>query len=111
MNKFRSAILSGKGEVPVNPLVTGKSPRGSDKDNLSSVEVQRHDPRPPALPVDHDRHVAGRGVAHRLVERRVERERLGALRLEVQALDPDHVAALEAVVLAATPRVGEADAA
>ena len=45
MNKFRSAILSGKGEVPINPLVTDKAPRGSDHDDLSSVEVQRNETR------------------------------------------------------------------
>lgn len=45
MNKFRSAILSGKGEASVNPLVTDKQPRGSDQDMLSSVNVQRQEIR------------------------------------------------------------------
>ena len=45
MNKFRSAILSGKGAVSANPLVTDKSPRGSDSDDLSSIEVQRQEIR------------------------------------------------------------------
>ncbi len=55
MNKFRSAILSGKGDAPVNPLVTDKSPRGSDNDHLASVEVQRHETRS-ADHRDSDRH-------------------------------------------------------
>ena len=55
MNKFRSAILSGKGDAPVNPLVTDKTPRGSDKDHLTSVEVQRHETRS-ADHRDSDRH-------------------------------------------------------
>jgi hypothetical protein len=44
MNSFRSAILTGKG-LRSNPIVRGKTGRGSETDDLSSVEVQREEPR------------------------------------------------------------------
>ena len=37
MNKFRSAILSGNGLHPKNPLVREKNARGASEDDLSSV--------------------------------------------------------------------------
>jgi hypothetical protein len=44
MNSFRSAILSGKG-LKVDPIVHGKEGRGSESDDLSSVEVPRSETR------------------------------------------------------------------
>ena len=45
MNKFRSAILSGNGLYPKNPLVRDKQARGATEDDLSSVEVPRSEGR------------------------------------------------------------------
>jgi len=45
MNKFRSAILSGKGALPGNPLVSEKAPRGSSADDLSSIGIERNEIR------------------------------------------------------------------
>lgn len=45
MNKFRSAILSGNGLYPKNPLVRDKNARGAAEDDLSSVEVPRSEER------------------------------------------------------------------
>lgn len=45
MNSFRSAILSGKGLHPKNPLVNEKQARGASEDDLTSVEVPRSEPR------------------------------------------------------------------
>jgi hypothetical protein len=45
MNSFRSAILSGNGLHPKNPIVRGKKARGASEDNLSSVEVPRGEGR------------------------------------------------------------------
>lgn len=55
MNSFRSAILSGKGLHPKNPVVQSKKGRGASEQDLTSVEVPRsehrtHDHR------DDDRH-------------------------------------------------------
>ncbi len=55
MNSFRSAILSGKGLHPKNPVVQSKKGRGASEQDLTSVEVPRsehrtHDHR------DNDRH-------------------------------------------------------
>lgn len=55
MNSFRSAILSGNGLHPKDPLVHQKKKRGAKEDDISSVEVPRtehrtHDSR------DDDRH-------------------------------------------------------
>lgn len=55
MNKFRSAILSGKGLHPKNPLVNEKNARGASEDDLSSVEVPRSETRS-ADHRDDDRH-------------------------------------------------------
>ncbi|MEA1072996.1 PilZ domain-containing protein [Sphingomonas sp. LY160] len=41
MNKFRSAILSGKGLHGDDPVVRDKSARGVEPDDLSSIEVTR----------------------------------------------------------------------
>lgn len=45
MNNFRSAILSGKGLHPKNPVVRGKQGRGASQDDLTSVEVPRSEQR------------------------------------------------------------------
>lgn len=45
MNNFRSAILSGKGLHPKNPIVHDKSGRGASEDDLTSVEVPRAEGR------------------------------------------------------------------
>ena len=55
MNSFRSAILSGKGLHPKNPLVNEKNARGASEDDLSSVEVPRSESRS-ANHRDDDRH-------------------------------------------------------
>jgi hypothetical protein len=55
MNSFRSAILSGKGLHPKNPLVNEKQARGASEDDLTSVEVPRSEPRT-ANHRDDDRH-------------------------------------------------------
>ena len=62
MNKFRSAILSGNGLHPKNPLVRDKNARGATEDDLSSVEVPRSEGRS----TDHrddDRHRLDQEVA------------------------------------------------
>jgi len=45
MNNFRSAILSGKGLYPKNPVVSDKKGRGATEDDLRSVEVPRAEQR------------------------------------------------------------------
>lgn len=45
MNSFRSAILSGKGLYPKNPVVNDKKGRGASEDDLTSVEVPRSEER------------------------------------------------------------------
>lgn len=45
MNSFRSAILSGKGLHPADPVVHQKKKRGATEDNLSSVSVSRAEHR------------------------------------------------------------------
>lgn len=45
MNNFRSAILSGKGLHPKNPVVHDKNARGASEDDLTSVEVPRSEER------------------------------------------------------------------
>ena len=55
MNKFRSAIMSGNGLYPKNPLVRDKHGRGATEDDLSSVEVPRSESRS-ADHRDDDRH-------------------------------------------------------
>ena len=45
MNKFRSAILSGSGLHPKNPVVHDKDARGAAEDDLTSVEVPRSEAR------------------------------------------------------------------
>lgn len=45
MNNFRSAILSGKGLHPKDPLVRGKKGRGAAEDDISSVEIPRSESR------------------------------------------------------------------
>ena len=55
MNSFRSAILSGKGLHPKNPVVPDKEARGATEDDLSSIEVPRGETRS-ANHRDDDRH-------------------------------------------------------
>lgn len=55
MNNFRSAIVSGKGLHPKNPLVSEKKGRGAETDDLSSVDVPRSEERS-ANHRDDDRH-------------------------------------------------------
>lgn len=55
MNSFRSAIQSGKGLHPKNPLVRDKSDRGATGGDLVSVEVSRSEERS-ANHRDDDRH-------------------------------------------------------
>ena len=62
MNKFRSAILSGNGLHPKNPLVREKNARGATEDDLSSVEVPRSEVRS-ANHRDDDRHRLEQEVA------------------------------------------------
>jgi hypothetical protein len=62
MNSFRSAILSGKGLHPKNPLVGEKNARGATEDDLSSVEVPREETRS-ANHRDDDRHRLDHEVA------------------------------------------------
>ncbi len=62
MNKFRSAILSGNGLYPKNPLVRDKNARGAAEDDLSSVEVPREESRS-ANHRDNDRHRLDQEVA------------------------------------------------
>ena len=45
MNSFRSAILSGKGLHPADPVVKQKKKRGTKTDDLSTVEVPREEHR------------------------------------------------------------------
>ena len=45
MNSFRSAILSGKGLHPKNPLVNDKQGHGASEDDLTSVAVPRSEVR------------------------------------------------------------------
>ena len=62
MNSFRSAILSGKGLHPKNPLVRDKEARGASEDDLTSVEVPRSESRS-ANHRDDDRHRLDHEVA------------------------------------------------
>jgi hypothetical protein len=62
MNKFRSAILSGNGLHPKNPLVRDKNARGATEDDLSSVEVPRSEVRS-SNHRDDDRHRLDHEVA------------------------------------------------
>jgi hypothetical protein len=62
MNSFRSAILSGQGLHPKNPLVRDKNGRGASEDNLSSVEVPRSEGRS-TNHRDDDRHRLDQEVA------------------------------------------------
>ena len=62
MNSFRSAILSGKGLHPKNPLVRDKEARGASEDDLTSVEVPRSESRS-ANHRDDDRHRLDHDVA------------------------------------------------
>lgn len=45
MNSFRSAIMSGNGLHPKDPLVRQKTKKGSSEDDLSSVKVPRSEKR------------------------------------------------------------------
>lgn len=63
MNSFRSAILSGKGLHPKNPLVNEKKGRGAESDDLSSVEVPRSEGRS-TNHRDDDRHRLDNENAH-----------------------------------------------
>jgi len=62
MNSFRSAIMSGNGLHPKNPLVRDKNARGATEDDLSSVEVPRSEGRS-ANHRDDDRHRLDQEVA------------------------------------------------
>jgi hypothetical protein len=62
MNSFRSAILSGNGLHPKNPLVSEKNARGAVEDDLASVEVPRDETRS-ANHRDDDRHRLDQEVA------------------------------------------------
>jgi hypothetical protein len=62
MNKFRSAILSGNGLHPKNPIVRDKDVRGAVEDDLSSVEVPRSETRS-SNHRDDDRHRLDQEVA------------------------------------------------
>ena len=62
MNSFRSAILSGMGLHPKNPLVRDKEARGASEDDLTSVEVPRSESRS-ANHRDDDRHRLDQEVA------------------------------------------------
>ena len=55
MNSFRSAIMSGNGLHPKDPLVRQKKKKGAAEDDLSSVEVPRSETRS-ANQRDDDRH-------------------------------------------------------
>jgi hypothetical protein len=63
MNSFRSAILSGNGLHPKNPLVREKKKKGATEDNLSSVEVPRSETRC-TNQRDDDRHRLDQETAH-----------------------------------------------
>ena len=63
MNSFRSAILSGKGLHPKNPLKQDKQARGASEDDLTSVEVARSEPRTHNHR-DDDRHRLDHETAH-----------------------------------------------
>lgn len=63
MNSFRSAIVSGKGLHPKNPLVRDKNARGAAEDDLASVEVPRSETRS-ANHRDDDRHRLAHETAH-----------------------------------------------
>ena len=45
MNSFRSAVLSGKGLHPADPVVRRKKKRGAEADDLSTVKVERGEHR------------------------------------------------------------------
>ena len=45
MNSFRSAILSGKGLHPKDPVVRAKKGRSASEDDLASVEIPREETR------------------------------------------------------------------
>jgi hypothetical protein len=55
MNSFRSAILSGNGLHPKDPVVRRKKKRGAESDDLSSVDVARSEHRSGNMRGD-DRH-------------------------------------------------------
>lgn len=55
MNNFRSAILSGKGLHPKDPVVRAKKGRGASEEDLSSVEIPRSEGRS-SNQRDDDRH-------------------------------------------------------
>lgn len=55
MNSFRSAILSGKGLHPADPIVRQKKKRGAAEDDLSTVQVPRSEQRS-SNQRDDDRH-------------------------------------------------------
>lgn len=77
MNKFRSAILSGNGLHPKDPLVRDKSARGATEDDLSSVEVPRNEVRS-ANHRDDDRH---------RLEQEVARARFDGVEYEVELIN------------------------
>lgn len=55
MNKFRSTMQSGKTARLSNPLIADKQARGATGDDLTSIPVERHEPRT-ADHRDGDRH-------------------------------------------------------
>lgn len=70
MNSFRSAILSGKGLHPTDPVVHRKKKRGSKEDDLSSVAVPRTEHRSQNTRED-DRHRLGHEIARARFDREV----------------------------------------
>lgn len=77
MNSFRSAILSGNGLHPKNPIVRDKKARGAAEDDLSSVKVPRSEGRS-TNHRDDDR--------HRLIEESA-RARFGGEEHEVELIN------------------------
>ena len=63
MNSFRSAILSGKGLHPADPIVRQKKKRGAAEEDLSSVAVPRSERRT-SNQRDDDRHRLDHETAH-----------------------------------------------
>jgi hypothetical protein len=62
MNSFRSAVLTGQG-LKKNPVLRGKTARGSKDDDLTSVEVPREEARS-ANHREDDRHRLATETAH-----------------------------------------------
>ena len=70
MNSFRSAVLSGKGLHPADPVVRGKKKRGAEADDLSTVNVERAEHRA-GNTRDDDRHRLDQETAKARFEGRI----------------------------------------